>query len=327
MQKIEPIKLTVFLDILGFSEMIKKIDNEEKSIEFISKFDVLKVYNRLTNEKMKSHSLFEPYNLAELYSIKVLFVSDSIIISYMPNRDFILKKIEDIESLNAEIFVLMTIVIAQLQILTINVFNRFLRGGICDEFSYIEGMHAVGKGITDAYKLESQIAKYPRVIFKKEILKKYNIQRYINSIDETTFFSIQFYTTNEEEEYAYINYLNTFDLYKKNEENILLPDNSVIKECTDFIILQSKIIDKELKKSQDKKIYEKYKWLENSQRKSIMRIIANPYLSEYMRRVYPDEFNTVIQKNLIYNNIEISLYQKIVFYIKKVFFCLKRINK
>lgn len=322
--QVEPIKLTIFLDILGFAEMIKKINNEEDAKDFISKFDVLKIYEKLVNKKTINHSLFAPHELSKLYEIKVLFVSDSIIISYMPKRDFIIQNIQNIQELNAELFILMTLVIAQLQILTIQTFNRFIRGGICDEFSYIQGEHAVGRGITEAYKLESQIAKHPRVIFKKEIVDKYNITKYINDIDAKAFFSLQFYQTLENDEYAHINYLRIFDFFEEDQNNILKPDCQIIKNCADFIVLQKKIIDAELKNVHNEKIYEKYKWLEYSQRESLLKIVANQFFRDYMKSNYPTELNSIMETFIIKNNPKTSFYQKSIFYIKKAFDCIRK---
>ncbi|KIM03341.1 MAG: hypothetical protein KU29_11940, partial [Sulfurovum sp. FS06-10] len=138
----------------------------------------------------------------------------------------------------------------------------FLRGGICDEFSYIRDMHAVGKGISSAYGLEVKKAIYPRVIFKKEMIEKYKINNYVNKFNDASFKTILFYTIRDNEEYAYINYLNTFGLYKENEEGILLPNQKAIEACAKFVVLHMQIIENELTKAQDEKIFDKYKWLD-----------------------------------------------------------------
>lgn len=325
MRQVEPIKLTAFLDILGFGEMIKTIDTEEKAQAVLSQFEILKVFEHVSTSMMANDPQFESYKLSDIYNLKVLFVSDSIIISYMPQKDITMSKIQDIESLNAEIFVLITTFIAQLQILTIEVFHRFLRGGICDEFSHINEMHAVGKGIIEAYKLESKEAMYPRVIFKKELLKKYNIKKYIDDFDSASMHtSLQFFTVKNDEKFGYINYLKTFDFFRTDEKNdLLLPNDRVIKACADFIALHLKIVEQELANAQEKKIFDMYRWLDNFQTENLTHLMINQFFRNHMQQTHPNEYNLIIKKSSVQNNDKISPYKKIVFQFKKIINCLK----
>ena len=326
MSQVEPIKLTAFLDIMGFGEMIKTIDTEEKAQAFLSQFEILKVFEHVSTLMMAKDPQFESYKLSDIYNLKVLFVSDSIIISYMPQKDIVMSKIQDIESLNAEIFVLITTFIAQLQILTVKVFHRFLRGGICDEFSHINEMHAVGKGIIESYKLESKEAKYPRVIFKKDLLKKYKIEKYINGFDSaSTHTSLQFFTVSNDEKFGYINYLKTFDFFRDDEQNdLLLPNVRVIKACADFIVLHLKIIEKELANAQEKKIFDMYIWLDNFQTENLSHLMINQFFRNHMQQTHPDEYNLITYKLSVQKHDKISLYKKIVFQFEKILNCLKQ---
>lgn len=265
---IEPIKLTIFLDILGYREHIKNINTNKKAKETIAKF---KINELLSQEFTKLHNYSEydtNIKISDVYELKTIFVSDSIIISYMPksNESFVNFDNDLISENNGKIFIIISSFIAQLQILTISTFNLFLRGGISDKFSFIEEYKAVGIGINEAYELESKYAIYPRIIIEKGLLEKYNINNYINEVDEYFINSSKFYSIDKKDNFYYINYFSTFKIFEetKNMNKEQLETN--INNLVNFIVLHNKLIEKEMNENKNNiKLLEKYFWLKEFQ--------------------------------------------------------------
>lgn len=317
----EPIKLTIFLDILGYSEYIKNIKNNYMAKDFITKF---RINELLSQEFLKLHNLSDydlDIKISDIYELKTIFISDSIIISFMPKSNTSFNGFDSnlINENNGKIFIIISNFIAQLQILTIFTFNLFLRGGISDKFSYIEDYIAVGIGITEAYKLESKYAKYPRVIIENGLLEKYSINDYINKLDEYYINSSKFYSTDKNDNYHYINYFSTFKIFEEsindiNKEKLQTNINNLV----DFIVLHNNLIKDNISLNKcNSKVLKKYLWLEKFQNENFLFHYCNDFVRKEFRNREINISNFLIQKRGNLKNI--------LFCIKS--FCIKFINQ
>lgn len=161
---------TLFIDMLGYGQINGKIKTEEEASEFISfmKSNV-KLFDDQNNDEMKKMYADSGFDLYKYYDIKVLIVSDSVMISYNPKEadDLVNDNQRLLHSANT-----LFIILQRLQIYMYNCMNEkkiLVRGGISGKFSLIDDQFAVGEGIIEAYLLESKKAIYPRIVISKEI--------------------------------------------------------------------------------------------------------------------------------------------------------------
>lgn len=133
--------IVCFLDILGFSNIIKTKNKNE----------IINIYSTI-EEALRNISLD-----AELLEndIKIVHFSDSIVISY------------NIKSQDQLVFIIM-----ELQEMIINLLAKdiLLRGAITRGGFYHENNKLFGPALVEAYELESQVAVYPRVIISRDVL-------------------------------------------------------------------------------------------------------------------------------------------------------------
>lgn len=266
-----PIKLTAFLDILGYAKENQYIISKENAENLIAKFDAAKFFlNFYENDVLKKFSLTPEYTILEIYEFQYVFVSDSIIVSFQPKEksQYIdSTSIDDYKNANVIILLFFLHCIASLQIQVIEEFNLFLRGGISTEYSYIDNHHAVGKGISESYKLESKVAIYPRVICDKKILEDYDVELYCQQMNEIHLHPIKPYLI-DCDGYVCIDYLSAFELI--DTENKVNFDG--IEHFKTFITLHDIIIKDEISKNSDPNILQKYEWLGSYQQKKLKDI-------------------------------------------------------
>lgn len=160
---------TVFIDLLGYRDLNGDVQDIESAKELIDFMNSNKqIFEEQTkNEQIKKMYEKSSYNLYEHYEISFAFISDSVIISYTPNldKDFS-EEIALSHSANS-----LLIILQRLRLLIYKCAHEkkiFLRGGISNDYSYIHGNFAVGKGVGSAYIAETQ-AKYPRVILAEDV--------------------------------------------------------------------------------------------------------------------------------------------------------------
>jgi hypothetical protein len=175
---------TVFVDLLGYQELnggVKSLDDAKDLIEFMDSNQ--QIFNDQTqNVQLRKQYENSSYNLYEHYEISFAFISDSLIISYTPNldKDFP-EEIALRHSANS-----LLIILQRLRLLIYKCAhekNIFLRGGISNDYSYIHGNFAVGKGVGSAYKAET-LAKYPRVILAKDVTANTKLMKAIDDLSK-----------------------------------------------------------------------------------------------------------------------------------------------
>lgn len=142
-------KLVAFLDVLGFKELLKEKDRIE--LYFNKVIDILKALKNVNSKSELEYAL----------------ISDSVVVSFPYGGD--------LENVN-EFLIALGRIQAELCLE-----NIWLRGAVTvGEITMQEnsGSQVVfGKALSDAYTLESEYAKYPRILIDPRVFGKLNTNR------------------------------------------------------------------------------------------------------------------------------------------------------
>ena len=163
-------RLVVFIDILGFREIIKKADKNPDQVSWI--YDVMEFLKTLEKpdgwktdfveiEESAQHKGVENFEIKE--SIQCTMFSDSILVSVKVSPE---QLNEATSTLISNLAYVGSILIQA---------DIFWRGGMTyGNLIHTSNGIAIGQGLIDAYKLESNEAKFPRIVLTKKILDKLN---------------------------------------------------------------------------------------------------------------------------------------------------------
>lgn len=168
------IQWTLFIDMLGYSDINGSIDSDDKAKDFISFMSNNKLLLEMVDDSVESRIRFAKdtvFNLYKYYDIKKAFVSDSLIITYIPKHvnEPELPGLVEMHSANT-----LFIILGRLNLFIRNCLekkNIFLRGGISNKYCYVKDNFAVGEGLIEAYLAESKLAVNPRIILHPEVTK------------------------------------------------------------------------------------------------------------------------------------------------------------
>lgn len=163
-----------YKDVIEFNEALEKADKsfDEYIIAYI---DFLGMTDR-----MKEDSSFE-----SLMTMKFLLSNTKFVANYVSKtndiKDFEIKLFSDNVVIAQKIdrtrlgdqIISMVNLLASLQFWALMQFNFWLRGGITIGNLFIDDTVVWGTGLIDAYKLESTIAYYPRIVFNEKVIKEY----------------------------------------------------------------------------------------------------------------------------------------------------------
>ncbi len=138
-------RLIAYVDLLGFSEIVEKIDTDE-----IYREKIIKIVNFLAENSTKNS---DPIDF--LTDKRCTHFSDCLVISYPGYSD------DDLNQL------ILDVIILQNYLLEIGIAAR---GGITIGNLYHKGSVLVGSGMVEAYTLEEKIAIYPRVIVSRKAM-------------------------------------------------------------------------------------------------------------------------------------------------------------
>jgi len=219
---------TLFLDILGYGQEQKKIDNQEKANDFIQFMSINKELIKVQDQMNKQFFSDKDINLYEYYDFKAVFISDSFVLSAIP-------KVQTQEFLDNDYYDLSAFTLIELTyqifIFIENILKEkglIVRGGISNKFADIDDVNslAVGEGLIEAYELESKFAKVPRILISKEIsnnkklmlsLKKHS-KVYGNILSKDT----------DRDDFYYLNYLSfMLELLNKSEKQRVKVQNEI----------------------------------------------------------------------------------------------------
>ena len=143
-------RYVAFLDILGFSELIRRLDKESSLLDKI--LDTLRAAEQFRplvsamNETKDGQDFWRGM-------IRVAAFSDSVVISTKEN------------SIGLSLIVISTTMLSA-QLLGLGIFAR---GSICLGKLYHEESVLFGMGLIDAYNLESKAAVYPRILIQDQL--------------------------------------------------------------------------------------------------------------------------------------------------------------
>lgn len=172
--------------MLGFRDINGGICSEDQALRFVEFMKLNKVIfeaadsNYIRNIYLKDNV----FNLYAYYDIKFAFVSDSLIITYYPKEfdEHLDEKTFFRHSANA-----LFIATIRMQTFIYHCFKEkgiYLRGGISNKYCYVEDGFAVGEGLIEAYKAESSLAKYPRIILDPSVMSNKMLASGINFISK-----------------------------------------------------------------------------------------------------------------------------------------------
>jgi len=231
---------TYFLDILGYGEEQKNIDSQEKADAFIN---FMKGSKYLIEGQEQQDKLFykdKEYDIYDYYEVKTVFISDSFVITVIPKEnlfdedDYYYFSTFIIMELTFKIFILLEYVLKEK--------GLFFRGGISNKFTDIdtENLLAVGKGLIEAYSLESKFANVPRILLSKDILNDTKIMSSFltHSKKYSENFSI---FKKDKDNFYYLDYLGyMLSFLNKSERNRL----SIQNELEDKYSINEELIKK-----------------------------------------------------------------------------------
>lgn len=169
-----------FLDILGFRTLLKNesFDTIKQIFENIKEFE--------PRPLLKGCKAFDCINYYIMSDSVVIYIDSSIEDSFMALSEVCLQ--------------------IQIRLTTLDT-PILMRGAIAKGSLFCEGNVIFGNGLSDAYEMESTLAKYPRVIFTnsvREVALQNTGKQYV--LDSNS----MLYTKDDDCLY-YINYLNIFD--------------------------------------------------------------------------------------------------------------------
>ncbi len=252
------IQYTAFLDVLGFSEYIKtKITNDYQAEDFYNTFN--EVIEYILYEKKDEIKIDDADYLRNI-KIKHSWISDTFVIciEYM---DEIQK--DDENKIRVMMIFRLSMIIASIHHFMASKFGFIVRGGVSSKYSCITDNFILGEGVAEASKLEKEIAIYPRVIFKQNIISDeiYEIITRQYRDNDLNFIS------KDCDGYYFVNYLamlqhippmigKMFKISDKEiKETVIQQKINVIKKYQEIVVDGFKI--------PNEKVKVKYTWLNN----------------------------------------------------------------
>lgn len=243
-------KIVFFIDILAFKEMIKKSEP-------------LQIYNMLDCIKKCSQNEYN-YNplVIELSSRMMTQFSDAICISFDYNDPTMLfMSLQNISKMQERCL--------EQEVL--------LRGGCAIGKAVHNDKYLFGPAVNEAYKLESEVAIYPRVIISQDIIKNCINNCITNSIfnNELKLYfeeQIKKYLKQDTDGYYYIDYLSL--------PTAEISSNDAANKFVEKIQTNRMFIEDGLK-NPDIKIKSKYGWLADKFNKSFSAEIIDYYSKHF----------------------------------------------
>lgn len=143
-------KYVAFADILGFEDLVKRTVEPNAEIQLDSVLSALEVPNEVKLEGITLGRVGDITDAAHRLST----FSDCLAISTEASEKGLMNLLFHLRAIAFRLLVL----------------GYLLRGGIVEGFVYHENGRIVGPALVDAYKLEKNIAKFPRIIVDTDIV-------------------------------------------------------------------------------------------------------------------------------------------------------------
>lgn len=208
--------IVAFIDLLGFKEAIKS-GKQNDILELLTKFAAQKKFT----------SAIHAYGELQTFDFDIHAFSDNIVISYPLNKS---------EDLQITLFAL-TNFISYLAAISLQK-GFLIRGGLAIGHLYCESGVLFGDALIEAYKMESEIANYPRVIISDNISDDLLLSRKIDKDG-----------------------LRILDIYNYLLNSVVTPGDTYRIEVNKQMDIFDKIIETNLKKlKNNQKAYSKWIW-------------------------------------------------------------------
>jgi hypothetical protein len=238
-------RITVFLDILGFKNIIDStIDTQKNDIEV-----QINLISETFGEIRKLLDVDNPKEFSQ--SRQVTLFSDSIVISF---------KEDEISEVFYTLLEVQHVII-----------NLVLKGIICrGAISFGKLIHTekmiFGPALNEAYITESKATLYPRIILSKSIIEKAAQSHASHNTPKDEIESISQIIKKDTDDMFYIDY------FSKAQSELDDPEN----DMPEYIENLKNIIIDGLKKGKEKPdVYMKYSWMKNKFNKMVMNCNRN----------------------------------------------------
>jgi hypothetical protein len=155
--------------MLGFGNKVGKINNIEQAKKFTEFMETNKsIFKNWSIIDIVHNPSPDLINLVNCYEFNYTFISDSIVLSFIPKESKTYYTEMEYYNHSANVFYLMVNRVNSILFNMLYEHKILLRGGISKKFSYIKNEFVVGEGLIESYLLESKKAIYPRIILSKE---------------------------------------------------------------------------------------------------------------------------------------------------------------
>jgi len=224
-------KIVVFLDVLGFKDMIYEFESEALGNDDITAVE----FHESSSLNKYIDILNDAISLIRNASSNYYLFSDNICITlnYIENENSLIDVIKLICTLIRE-------------------FSKegyFLRGGIDVGWFFDTDDIAVGTPLINSYVLESNKAVYPRILLSQSFIDSLSDDTMLSKLSDLNLFLKDYYIK-KDPEYSYINYFYYITSYDEKDSKI------------DFLTFYKELISKKIKDfSENNRVKEKYIWL------------------------------------------------------------------
>ena len=248
-----------YIDVLGYEQKVKEIGTKKLAEVIYQTIEKTKEHiERIANTFDGTESKI--YNSTILIKSTVNFkvFSDNFIIC-TDTEDFpsLIQLVENMQRLFLE-------------------HNIFIRGALCYGELYFDDTFICGQGIIDAYRIESEIALFPRIIVDRSCFqRRIEYSKEIINLEPIMYNDVLCdfdrhigdYITKDFDGFYFIDYLKSNDLmFKKVFSKVVGVNNEVSKSdlqqlLEEQVLIHKNIIEKNLKENKNRlKILQKYEW-------------------------------------------------------------------
>ena len=251
-----------FMDILGFKELITHETCEA----------ILQVFHEI-HSRSHANLNFNGVQIKAYDEIHHRILSDSVIV-------FVASDVEDS-------FAALLDVCTKLQVSLIKRDNPILlRGGIAIGSLYYENDIIFGQGLTEAYLLESKLARYPRVIFTGNTLEKGRQNaKYMFPYLDAPFFEFSI----DDDDLFYVEYLSEIQ-------------GETLEKTKEYFDRIFDLCKKMLNSTIDSNLRDKYLWLKKKTEKAV------EYLQQ-VKELYDKEKKEIFDQQTTLFNEKMKIFQ------------------
>ncbi len=254
---------TLFLDILGYSNKIDKLQSDEEASKVFSLLEIIE------EQITRYHSIASDNDAYKEYDLHYSFFSDAIVLSFTPKKMLNLSSEELIFYNQTTLEFIFTWIIG-VQIAVLLNTGLFLRGGISIKNIFWKDNKVIGPGLIEAFLLEKHEANFPRIVLSKDLSKDVELINLINNINASGNSSYHRHTLlRRDNETCYYNFVGR--LLARLVEHPIVPDElfEEVKNTTHHYLLEQKSTIEYFILENNPDYVDKYEWLKSDHNYSI----------------------------------------------------------